>query len=431
MMKKLILKIIKLMPEKLRLSIYRSQAQVPPLAQDSNFSIEIARTREDLQEAYKLLHDCYVGTKLMTTDPSGLRCNIFSFLPHSTVIIAKYKSEIIGTVSLIRDSCWGLPSDKDYLKENNFLRGTNGKLVEVSALAVSQSFRNQSNAVSLLLMKYLYNYTHKFLDSDHLICTVHPRAEDFYKALWHFRRNGKMIRYPFVQGALAVHLSMKISSETQKNIIASYSSSDENKNLALFVLNEDRRFHYPHRQSGPKIDPVLTPELFEYFCILKTKIWQTFSSVEKQGLLRIYTGLFKYQNSSLEMGSEKTTQISRDYRIPIETQGILSYGNQYRMVKLLDISAEGAFIAWSPSFPIPQENVLLVFKIADRTFRLNSQIMWKNNNAKSRLQPYGFGLKFLDSKKIDAHLLQSWLYNDPLELQLPEQDMTLQLQKNN
>lgn len=409
---KFILKILKFVPETVRLQFYRSQAEVPEFAMDSDFTIEIARSRDDLESAYELLHECYVATKLMSPHSSGLRCNIFSFLPHTTVIVAKYKNQVIGTVSLIRDSSWGLPSDKDYKTENNELRKANNQIVEVSALAVSKSYRKVGNSVSLLLMKYLYNYTRQYFSSNCLVCTVHPRAEDFYKAFWHFKRNGKQVSYQFVQGALAVHLSMQMSDQIQEKIVASYPSKEIHKNFALFVLNQDARFIYPERQSRSKIDPVLTPYLLEYFSVDRTDFWSTFSSQEQAQLICIYEGIFGTLNGKFKQVDLSLLKTAKEYRIPAEVTAMISVGDQMVMGRILDLSTGGAFVTWPKNLPELATEMTIKFKIGNQTVQLNCQSTWKNEGTSS-LHASGFGIKFIENKKLEAHHIKNWIYSEP------------------
>ncbi len=407
---KLATRILKRLPESWRYRFYRSWFSVPDLAWDENFRVEIASSEKDLECAYRVLHDAYVATQLMTPHASGLRCNLYSFLPHTTVIVAKYKGEIVGTVSLIRDSVWGLPSDKDYRKENDTLRDGGRKLVEVSALAVAPSFRNAGNAVSFLLMKYIFNYSAQYWGVDHLVCTVHPRAQDFYKALSHFQRNGGVIQYPFVQGALAVHLSMLISAAHTEKIIRSYPSKDVNRNLMLFFLNEDPRLTYPSHRRGAQIDPVLTPELFERFCVRETGVWNNLTSFEKNSFYHLYFGMFGYCNPQLQVRPEASDPCLRDYRIPTEILAVIDRGQESHFAMLTDLSKGGAFLAWSKergdlgsSFPIS-------FKIGSTIIRTTAEVIWKNDGS-SLQHPHGIGIKFKEEQAISSLNLQSWLYD--------------------
>ncbi|MBC7466994.1 MAG: PilZ domain-containing protein [Bdellovibrio sp.] len=410
MIKKLGIKLFQILPESVRHKIYRNRAAVPAFALDENFSIEVARTEADLENSYRLLHDSYVTAKLMRPDASGLRCNLYTFLPHSTVIVAKYKGEVVGTVSLIRDSIWGLPSDKDYKNENDQLRFAGHRLIEVSALAVSKSFRQSGNSVSLLLMKYLFNYTYTYSNSDRLVCTVHPRAEDFYKALWQFDRNGKVVSYQFVQGALAIHLSMEVSAAKLKVITAAYPTQTVDRNLVLFVMQKDDRFKYPTRKLGAHIDPVLTPELFEHFCVNKTKAWQSFSDNEKKSLYNIYLELFGYCNPDLNITLDDHSILTRAYRAPIELSAFVKDDKAHFFTHITDLSSGGAFISWPTDQADPGTEVTLSFKLGGQTIRTKAAITWKNRG-QSHLQPYGFGIKFLKSETLSATTIKAWLYD--------------------
>lgn len=406
MLKKMIAKLVKRLPEKTRLQFYRDRAELPSFTLDPDFTVEIARSQHDLEKAFQLLHDAYVGSKLMNPHASGLRCNLYTFLPHTTVIIAKYKREVVGTVSLIRDSIWGLPSDKDYRAENDKLRSAGKKCVEVSALAVSREYRQRGNAVSLLLMKYLYTYSTDYLSLDSLVCTVHPRAEDFYKALWHFDRNGEVVSYGFVQGALAVHLSMPLGPVHLGKIIASYNSNSIHKNLGLYAAQEDDRFKYPSRDHGMKIDPVMTPSLFDYFCIRKSGAWDAFSAVERKSLARIYFGASEV--TALQVQSSAEMLPLREYRVPVDILAIVKDQENLRIVKLTDLSERGAFFAWPDNLQDLRESFTLKFKVGEALIEVAAEVAWKNLKP-SHLQPQGFGIKFTDVHPALQFQLQSYL----------------------
>src|SRR4051812_31111604 len=102
------------LPESFRHRLLRNSINIPTI-QAGEFTFKIAENREELETAYSLLHDCYVTHRLMKPHPSGLRCSVYSALPYTTTIIALRGEQIVGTVSLIKDSEIGFPSDKEYL----------------------------------------------------------------------------------------------------------------------------------------------------------------------------------------------------------------------------------------------------------------------------------------------------------------------------
>lgn len=57
-----------------------------------------------------MLHDAYVDSGFMKPDPSGMRVTIYHALsPTTTTLCAKYDGEVVGTISLIRESALGFP----------------------------------------------------------------------------------------------------------------------------------------------------------------------------------------------------------------------------------------------------------------------------------------------------------------------------------
>src|SRR5690606_36022366 len=101
---------------------------------DDDVEIKLATSVSEFEQAFKLLHDCYVGLGIMDPEKCGIRCNLYSAVPFTNVIIAKKGDQVLATLSLIQDSSFGLPSDSAYKKENDQLRAKNLRLVEVSAM---------------------------------------------------------------------------------------------------------------------------------------------------------------------------------------------------------------------------------------------------------------------------------------------------------
>lgn len=394
----------KLLPNSLMDRVIRSRVSLSDVAFDQEFSVEIAKSKEDLEHAYSLLHESYVSAKLMKAHSSGLRCNWYSVLPQTTTIVVKYKGVVAGTVSLIVDSSSGLPSDSEYLTENNELRRSLGRLVEVSALAVSKKFRHNGHIVSLLLMKYLFNYATKFLHGKGLVCTIHDRAESFYRALWHFQRNGKLVRYPYVEGARAIHMSLEISPAKSEQIINSYGTEDMRKNLALFVLNEDRRFFYPNRITGQVLDPVMTPELLNYFFVERTSLCNEISHEKKNFLFDMYKAIFGRGAVEEIFGKVVNVEFKRSYRVPTDINVLVSIGDQATFGRIINLNSDGCFISLSEAISEFNGEIRMSFKLGDKLVSAKGISTWKNSGVCLH-QSNGFGVKFLSQLPgVDSYL---------------------------
>jgi len=101
-------KLIAALPRETRFSIYRSFVDCDP-SPSERLVLKIADTRDELEACFTLLHDAYVDSGFMQPDPSGMRVTIYHALPTTTTLCAKWDGEVVGTISLIRESAFGFP----------------------------------------------------------------------------------------------------------------------------------------------------------------------------------------------------------------------------------------------------------------------------------------------------------------------------------
>ncbi len=381
---------------------------IPKLCDDPDFQVKIAQTAEELEQAYRLLHNCYVRKGLTEPTASGLRCTFFSCLPVTTVVVAMYKSKVVGTVTLIKDSGHGLPSDKEFAGENAELRKQGHKLLEVSALAVSPDFRNTSHTVSLLLMKYLYNYS-SLADTDCLVCTIHPRAQDFYETLWGFRSNGRVVQYPFVNGALAVHSYLDLKAPYWNKVIASFDTTRVDKNTALWVMMKDDRFQYPIRQLGQVSDPVLTPQLLEYFFLEKTKLFSELLDYEKSVIVQTYThyyGAKALQKFEQQLGNSDL----REHRAEVAVTATVTHAGRHEICKMMNVSSGGAFLQLPRHLELTAGETLRIrFKLGQKQCTSEATVAWIRPEAVLS-GPAGIGIQFSKPQSAVAMETKSFLW---------------------
>ena len=95
-------KLFSMLPQKRRHEVYRSfvDCKIP----NERLVLKIAESREELEACFKLLHDAYVSSGFMTPDPSGMRVTIYHALPTTTTLCATIGDQVVGTLSLIRES---------------------------------------------------------------------------------------------------------------------------------------------------------------------------------------------------------------------------------------------------------------------------------------------------------------------------------------
>ena len=275
------------LPRESRFAVYRNFVDCDP-APDERLVLKIAETQEELEACFTLLHDAYVGSKFMRPDPSGMRVTIYHALPTTTTLCAKYDGEVVGTLSLIRESVLGFPLQRIF--DLTALREKKGNIAEVSALAIDRRFRRTGGTILFPLMKFMYEYCTTFFDTRHLVIAVNPSHIEMYESLLFFKRLTQNVveNYDFVNGAPAIGATLDLS--TAPEIFRQhYSSKPPKRNLhAFFTEVKLPNIKLPARRFYTTNDPVLTPQLLDYFFNVRTSVFSQLSDRKKCLLHTIY-----------------------------------------------------------------------------------------------------------------------------------------------
>ena len=274
-------------PKVIRFAIYRSFVDGDPKP-DERLQLKIAETRDELEACFRLLHDAYVSSGFMLADPSGMRATIYHALPTTTTLCAKFDGEVVGTISLIRESVFGFPLQAIF--DLRKVRAKGGKIAEVSALAVHPKFRKTGGTILFPLMKFMYQYCTTYFDTRHLVIAVNPNRIEMYESLLFFQRltEKTVANYDFANGAPAVGaaLDLRDAPEVYKKV---YNNKSRRKNLYhYFTKLKLPNITLPGRRYFMTNDPVMTPELLDYFFNQRTQVFASLEERDKALLHSIY-----------------------------------------------------------------------------------------------------------------------------------------------
>src|SRR5687768_16809771 len=75
-------------------------------------TIARASSADDLRQAYRLVHDVFLGSGFIDADPSGMRLRIYETMAETATFVAKVAGRVVAVLSIVEDSeDFGLPSD--------------------------------------------------------------------------------------------------------------------------------------------------------------------------------------------------------------------------------------------------------------------------------------------------------------------------------
>jgi hypothetical protein len=175
-----------------------------------NVRVRLAGSRDELDQAYRLVYASYRQRGYIEENPSGLRLTVFNVFPTTVTFVSLLGSEVIATVTVVPDTPVGLPMDEIYSEELQPLRAQNRKLAEVTMLADRRREIRRALPMLLLLMKHVFDYATLVLGANDLCITINPRHERYYGRSLLFRHLGPLRTYPSVREnpALAKRLDL-------------------------------------------------------------------------------------------------------------------------------------------------------------------------------------------------------------------------------
>lgn len=268
------------LPSRAQIPIYGNPTRcdvLPPSA----LVLKVAESEEEIESAFRLLHDAYVRAGFMKPDRSGLRVTVYNALPTTTTLIACYAGKVVGTVSLIRESLFGFPMQEAF--NIDAIRAKGGGVAEVSGLAVHDGVQARADLVLFPLFKFVYEYASTYVDLRHLVIAAHPDHMDFFQSSLQFRRlkQARVDHYGFVDGAPAVggHLDLKAFPELMRRC---YEGQVPARNLYLyFVKMKMPNIVFPDKRFYTTNDPVMTPQLLDHFFNRRTQVFAELNDEEK------------------------------------------------------------------------------------------------------------------------------------------------------
>ena len=308
--------------------------------------LKIADTKEELEACFRLLHDAYVASGFQKPDPSGMRATIYHALPTTTTLCAKYEGEVVGTMSLIRESAFGFPMQTVF--DLQTVRAKGGNIAEVSALAVHPKYRRTGGAILFPLMKFMYEYCTTFFDTRHLVIAVNPNRIEMYESLLFFERlnETKVDNYDFANGAPAVgaSLDLQVAPEMFKQI---YGRRKQKKNLhSYFTEITLPNIVAPNRRYFTTNDPVMTPDLLDYFFNQQTQVFASLDDRKKVLLRSIYdTPAYAGVVPEVDVEAQHHHHMRQHQRYALKCPGMISVSDAHeprlQALEVLEVSKFG------------------------------------------------------------------------------------------
>lgn len=370
---RLIRKFISYLPVTLRQKFIRNHFRYDQFL-PAGLTFKLAATTEEIQAAYTLCKD----------KPGKWSC-----LPSTTTLICKDGSEVIGTISLIADSGFGLPADN--YQNLGRLRQKNLHLIELSGFSVKEE------KILLPLCKYAYEYASRFMKGDAFIISASPELKEVFSSLFLFSRleSGKLLRNERYTGEpeelqiLSFH-----GIETKFTEVFGHLSEGLNLHQYFFRMSFSE-FQFPKRRYQFAINPIFTPEQLRYFFIERKNVLYHLSEKERH-YLSDYYHYPEFQKLIMRETDEKPAYRRSSPRIPVRYKAsvINSGAGRIRSGEVNQIALHGLSLNIQGMDFEVGEKISVMVDLEDSSVKVQGSVVWKSE--------HGAGVK-LDT------LPQSWI----------------------
>jgi hypothetical protein len=376
---------ISLLPRFMRHAFYRNKYARVPTSVPEGLTFELARTQEDIEAAFKLLHDTYVEEGFIETQQSGMRVIVQHALPSTSLLVAKLKGRVIGTISVIRDTPIGLPMEKAF--NISHLKSHGRRVSELSGLAIHPDFRrNKGENIFFPLTLFATTHAQNSCGTDILVWTLYPKQADFYNGIFGSKHLGFEIKNYLGAPAVAIVLNPRSAYEFFKR---KYHGKSSEKDLFQYTfVDEHAYFKYPKKVDGVINHPVMTPEMFRYFFVTKTNIMNYMTLLEEQVVgryypLASYAKVIPYKMKS----SEIKQRMSERWDIRIDAECVRADKETRIKATLLDISVTGFRVLLTESIPLHENHCFEIRLMDGSVAKISAKGVWKNKD-----EVYGFSI---------------------------------------
>lgn len=329
------------LPKKTRHSILRYLLEVRKNV-PAEITFKAAETKEEWEAAFRLLHDTYVQSGTMTANQSGMRVSKYHALPTTVVFIALWRKRVVGTVSIIQDSFFGLPIEEKL--DLSGCRKNKKIMVEIASLAVHGAVQDDKGLVLFPLIKIAFEYCSKYLGADYLVAEVTPDDFDFFEGVLSFSRIPDfLLKNHFRTSNSTVFgeiIDIKAAPMKYLNI---YGGKPSGKNLYNYFFDnqEDILVNVSIKKYLKPWEFPMDPDTLGYFFKSETRLFEALTKKERLMLCSLYQRDECVKVISKFNGSDFKNE-RLNLRFPLYTIGVLrTFSDKEEKVIIQNVSSAG------------------------------------------------------------------------------------------
>lgn len=225
-------------------------------ADKQGLCFDIARSYDQVQEAWELVYGAYCRSGLIPANPHRIHTAPQALGDRSVVVVGSIKPVIVSTLTAILDGPQGVPLDRVYRKELDSLRDQGRLILEFGLFADRRRDLARTAEAIFELMRFVFFFGVHHEVTDYIM-GVHPRHARFYCRTFGFKVIGEPKSYAAVNNRPVVLMYGDFLNrfEEVRKVHAIYRHFFKNP---VDAQTFDQRYRFPAAEiSGSRIDRFL------------------------------------------------------------------------------------------------------------------------------------------------------------------------------
>lgn len=155
-----------------------------PEARDAaRITVTVSDRMEDVDQALEVAHRGFVQAGYTRPRASGRRMHASYLNPDTLFTVARIADEPVGTVAMVNDGPFGLPSDRAFAEEIDELRDA-GPVREVGSLVVDARYRRHTRHIYMHMLATMVRLVFDMDPRSNVILSVTPENARFTSGMF-------------------------------------------------------------------------------------------------------------------------------------------------------------------------------------------------------------------------------------------------------
>ncbi len=368
-------RLIKILPSSLRGKLSRKLYRVKDSKLTGKLSEVIFKAADSLEEieaALELVQRNYKRLD-MTFSDELIRATKYNTLPTTTIFIAKYRGEVIATISQITDSGLGLPID-DY-QDISSLRNEGGRICELSALTVKEEWRSHSTGIFFPLSMFALKYCLETLSAQYIVISIRNSVKNFYEDILLFKPLGKAQRYEGVNNLKSISMVLRASgyNEAMESV---YKGQPLSKNVYRLMTEYPwmNQCEISQTRYGLVTSLLLNETEVRYLFDKQSDVVREMIDKEKSIMKNYYLDGFSLDELSSEYDEYLKKRESTRFHVNMPI--VITCGDELIKGSVLEVSRQGLSIFTSKNLRVQDSYHVKITLEQGRSVKLKVQNKW-------------------------------------------------------